>query len=24
MGEAMEFIKDLRKFLPTTDELYTP
>ena len=22
MGEAAEFIKDLRKFLPTTDELY--
>ncbi|MGA2547523.1 MAG: hypothetical protein ABSF43_13290 [Rectinemataceae bacterium] len=24
MGEAMEFMKDLRKLLPTTDELYTP
>jgi|APCry1669189204_1035204.scaffolds.fasta_scaffold107780_2 hypothetical protein len=24
MGEATEFIKDLRKLLPTTDELYTP
>jgi hypothetical protein len=24
MGEADEFIKDLRKLLPTTDELYTP
>jgi hypothetical protein len=24
MGEAAEFIKDLRKLLPTTDELYTP
>jgi hypothetical protein len=23
MGEATEFIKDLRKFLPTTDELYS-
>jgi hypothetical protein len=22
MGDAMEFIKDLRKLLPTTDELY--
>jgi hypothetical protein len=24
MGEADEFMKDLRKLLPTTDELYTP
>jgi hypothetical protein len=24
MGEAVEFMKDLRKLLPTTDELYTP
>ena len=24
MGEASEFMKDLRKLLPTTDELYTP
>jgi hypothetical protein len=24
MGEATEFIKDLRKLLPTTDEIYTP
>ena len=24
MGDATEFIKDLRKLLPTTDELYTP
>ena len=24
MGEAAEFMKDLRKLLPTTDELYTP
>lgn len=23
MGEAAEFLKDLRKLLPTTDELYT-
>lgn len=24
MGETTEFMKDLRKLLPTTDELYTP
>jgi hypothetical protein len=24
MGEATEFMKDLRRLLPTTDELYSP